>query len=80
MDKENNNNNQDEKTFELTIKNGAAKRLQSLIDHFEGDEIQVISLALELLTLIKNADKVEFTNKGESKPQGIIIPTKLKKQ
>ena len=35
----------EEKTFELTITNGAAKRLQSLIDHFEGDETKVVSLA-----------------------------------
>jgi hypothetical protein len=69
----------EEKTFDLTIKNGAAKRLQSLMDHFEGDETQVISLALELLNIVKNTDRIEYTNKGESEQRGVIIPAKLQK-
>lgn len=69
----------EEKTFELTITNGAAKRLQSLIDHFEGDETKVVSLALELLNLVKNSEKVEFKNKGELESKGVMIPSTLKK-
>jgi hypothetical protein len=74
-----NNITSQEKTFDLTIKNGAAKRLQSLMDHFEGDEAQVISLALELLNLVKSSDKVEFRIKGDLESKGVTIPTTLKK-
>jgi len=72
-----NQNKTEEKTFELTITNGAAKRLQSLIDHFGGDETKVVSLALELLSLVKNSEKVEFKNKGENDAKGVVIPTTL---
>lgn len=68
----------EEKTFELTITNGAAKRLQLLIDHFGGDETKVVSLALELLNLVKNSEKVEFKNKGELESKGVTIPSSLK--
>lgn len=68
---------EEEKNFELTITNGAAKRLQALIDHFKGDEIKVVSLALELLNLVKNSEKVEFKNKGESESRGVVIPESL---
>ena len=67
----------EEKTFELTITNGAAKRLQALIDHFGGDETKVVSLALELLNLIKDSEKVEFKNKGETDSKGVVIPSTL---
>lgn len=67
-----------EKTFEITITNGAAKRLQLLIDHFGGDETKVVSLALELLNLVKNSEKVEFKNKGELESKGVTIPSTLK--
>lgn len=68
---------EENKTFELTITNGAAKRLQLLIDHFGGDETKVVSLALELLNLVKDSEKVEFKNKGELESKGITIPPTL---
>jgi len=71
------NKKEEEKTFELTITNGAAKRLQSLIDHFGGDETKVISLALELLNLVKGSEKIEFKNKGETESRGVTIPVTL---
>jgi len=77
METKEENKTVEEKTFELTITNGAAKRLQSLIDHFGGDETKVVSLALELLNLVKNSEKVEFKNKGELESKGIMIPSTL---
>jgi hypothetical protein len=35
-----------EKTFDITIANGAAKKLQALMDRFKGDETKIVSLAL----------------------------------
>lgn len=63
-----------ETTFDITITNGAAKKLQGLMDRFQGDELKVVSLALELLTLMQNADMVQFRNKGETAFKGVKIP------
>ena len=70
---------QTEPTFDLTITNGAAKRLQSLMSHFNSDETQVISLALELLSLVKDADSVQFKNPDETEARGVNIPKTLTK-
>ncbi len=77
MDEEGKTIEQQAQTFDITIANGAARKLQSLIDHFQGDEIKVVSLALELLNLVKNSESVQFHNVGEIEMRGVKIPKKL---
>ena len=63
-----------EKTFDITIANGAAEKLQALMERFKGDELKVVSLSLELLSLLQNAEVVNFKNKGEPSFRGFKIP------
>ncbi|MGH7141826.1 MAG: hypothetical protein ACREGH_04320 [Minisyncoccia bacterium] len=67
-----------EKTFDLKITNGAATRLEALMVHFGMDEKKTVSVALELLDLIKNAESVEFKEGGISK--GVTLPPVASKQ
>ncbi len=67
----------DEKTFDLKITNGAAKRLEALMAHFGMDEKKTVSIALELLDLIKNSETIEFKENG--KPTGVTLPPVVKK-
>ena len=80
MNEQHGNSHANEPSFELTITNGAAKKLQALMDRFNGDERKVVSLALELLSLLPNAELVEYKNKGESAPKGVKIPATLNGQ
>ena len=67
----------EEKTFDLKITNGAAKRLDTLMAHFGMDEKKTVSIALELLDLVKNSKSVQFDENG--KMTGINLPPKANK-
>lgn len=67
----------EEKTFELKITNGAAKRLETLMQHFGVDEKKALSIALELLDIVKDAKSVQFVENGEEETlRGVSLPPK----
>lgn len=69
------NQPQSEPTFDITITNGAAKRLQGLMEHFNFETAkETVGLALELLESVKDSSSIIVRQKDGSAKQ-LTLPT-----